>query len=491
MRLHALLRHLDPTIDPSVFPDISIAGVQDDSRLVRAGDLFIARPGTKNDGAQFVRDAQAKGAVAIVAQSQIEGITLPQLIVHDAAVAASKLACAFAGNPAHFVKVIGVTGTNGKTTTTYLIRDILNANKLPCGMVGTVELDDGRRQVESNMTTPGAIQLAELLQTMRANHCRACAIETSSHALDQSRVAGIQYAGAGFTNLTGDHLDYHKTMDAYAAAKARLFTMLAPDAVAAVNVDSPWHERMVRDTDARVFTFGIQRPADYRATDFAVTAHGSTFILNAPDGKTEIATKLIGRHNIENALCAITLCCETFGLTIHQVAAALRAARGAPGRLEPVALGQPFAVLVDYAHTDDALQNVLQALRPLARHGKLRVVFGCGGDRDKTKRPRMARVAEQLADEIYVTSDNPRTEDPELILHDITAGFTGAGRKRTAIEVDRRTAIERAIHDCSSGDVLLIAGKGHENYQIVGTTKHHFDDVEESTRVIRSGSIVR
>ncbi len=490
MRLHALLRHLDPTIDSTAYPDLSIAGVQDDSRLVRAGDLFIARPGIKADGTQFARDAQARGAVAVVAQEPIEGLTIPQLIVRDAAVATSKLACAFAGNPSHFVKVVGVTGTNGKTTTTYLIRDILNHNKLPCGMVGTVELDDGRRQVESNMTTPGAIQVAELLQTMRSNHCRACAIETSSHALDQHRVAGIQYAGAGFTNLTGDHLDYHKTMDAYAEAKARLFAGLQPDAVAAVNVDSPWHERMLRDCDARVFTFGIHRPADYRATDFAVTAHGTTFILNAPDGKTEIATKLIGRHNIENALCAIALCCEIFGLSIHQVAAALRAARGAPGRLEPIAQGQPFAVLVDYAHTDDALQNVLQSLRPLTRGNKLRVVFGCGGDRDKTKRPRMARVAEQLADVIYVTSDNPRTECAELILHDITAGFTAAGRKRTGVEVDRRVAIERAIHDCEPGDVLLIAGKGHENYQIIGTTKQHFDDVEEATRVIR-GAIAR
>ena len=276
---------------------------------------------------------------------------------------------------------------------------------------------------------------------------------------------------------------------AYAVAKSRLFDNLPPDAVAAVNVDSPWHERMIKHTEARVFTFGIHRPADYRATDFAVTAHGTTFILNAPDGKTEISLKLIGRHNIENALCAITLCCEVFGLSIHQVAAALRSSRGAPGRLEPVSLGQPFAVLVDYAHTDDALQNVLQALRPLTRGNKLRVVFGCGGDRDRTKRPRMAKVAEQLADAIYVTSDNPRTETPHAILEDIKTGFSAAGLAKATIEADRRAAIEMAVADCQPGDVLLIAGKGHENYQIVGTTKHHFDDVEEATRAI--GGVLR
>ncbi len=483
MRLHALLRYHQPPLDLSDLPDPSISGVSEDSRRVRAGDLFIARPGTQQDGAKFARDAEQRGAAAVITQLPIDGISIPQIIVPNAAIAASVLAHAFHGNPSHDLSVIGVTGTNGKTTVTYLIRHVLQHLNRKCGMIGTVEIDDGARQIESTMTTPGAIEVAELLAAMKHHRCRACAIESSSHALDQHRTAGIRYAGAGFTNLTGDHLDYHKTMESYAAAKARLFAQLPADAVAAVNADDPHHRRMIRDCDARIVTFGIKSDADYRAVDYAVTMHGTSFILNAPDGKTEVALKLIGRHNIENALCAIALCCEVFGLTIHQVAGALRNATGAPGRLESVSLGQPFAVLVDYAHTDDALGNVLTALRPLAKN-KLRVVFGCGGDRDRTKRPRMARVAEQIADAIYVTSDNPRTENPQSILGEIVAGFSIENRTEIVVEPDRRTAIEQAIGDAQSGDIVLIAGKGHENYQIVGQTKHHFDDVEEATRAV-------
>ncbi len=483
MRLHSLLRYLDPQPPLDAIPDVAIDGIQEDSRLVRAGDLFIARPGTRLDGSQFVRDAQARGAAAVITQSPIDGVLLPQVIVENAALATSTLANAFYGHPSHDLRLVGVTGTNGKTTVTYLVRHILAHVNKTCGMIGTVEIDDGARRLEANMTTPSAIHVAELLAAMKKNRCRACAIETSSHALDQFRTDGARYAGAGFTNLTGDHLDYHGTLDRYAAAKARLFANLPADGVAAVNVDDPHHEKMIARCEARVVTFGIRRPADYRAVDFAVSMHGTSYVLNAPDGKTEVSLKLIGRHNIENSLCAIALCCEVFGLSIHQAASALRTARGAPGRLEPVSLGQPFAVLVDYAHTDDALQNVLSALRPLAKN-RLRVVFGCGGDRDRTKRPRMAHVAEKIADVIYVTSDNPRTEDPQSILAEIVGGFSIENTKRLVVEADRRKAIEQAIGDAEAGDVVLIAGKGHENYQIVGTTRHHFDDVEEASRAI-------
>lgn len=483
MRLHSLLRRADPERDLTAIPDLPVSGIQDDSRRVHNGDLFVARPGTQADGAQFALDAQRRGAIAVVCEANIPALSIPQIVVPSAAEAVSRMAQALVGDPSHFLKVLGVTGTNGKTTTTYLIRHILNHVQQKCGMIGTVEIDDGQSQVESDMTTPGAVRVAQLLATMRLNHCRACAIETSSHALDQSRTAGVRYAGAGFTNLTGDHLDYHRTLDAYASAKAKLFEQLEPDAVACVNVDDPYHVRMIDQCDARVVTFGIRSEADYRAVDYAITAQGTTYVLNAPDGKTEISLKLIGRHNIENSLCAIALCCEVFGLTIHQAAAALRTARGAPGRLEPVTLGQPFAVLVDYAHTDDALKNVLLALRPLTR-GKLRVIFGCGGDRDRTKRPRMAKVAEQLADVIYVTSDNPRTEDSRAILGEIMTGFSIESRKSIHVDPDRQATIERAIADAGAGDVVLIAGKGHENYQIIGTTKHHFDDVEAASHAI-------
>ena len=484
MRLNSLIETALPGVAPSG-DNPAIAGVTDDSRRVRPGDLFVARPGTSANGTTFAHDAVAKGAAAIVTQTPIDGITVPQIIVADASACVSPLAEAFFGSPSRQLKILGVTGTNGKTTTAYLIRHILNALGHPCGMIGTVEIDDGRTCVGADMTTPAATRVSELLATMRDNGCRACAIETSSHALDQGRVGGVSFAGAGFTNLTGDHLDYHKTMDAYGDAKAKLFAGLAADAVAAINVDSPERGRMTRAARGRVVTFGIDQAADYRATDYLITAQGTNFILATPDGRADVWTQLVGRHNIENALCAITLVCEVFGLPAVAVANALKTAAGAPGRLQPVNAGQSFAVLVDYAHTDDALRNVLTALRPLTV-GRLRVVFGCGGDRDPTKRPRMAKVAGQLADDVYVTSDNPRTEDPRAIIGQVVAGFDTAATGRFLVEADRRAAIERALSDAEPGDVVLIAGKGHENYQIVGTTKHPFDDVDEARRVLEA-----
>jgi UDP-N-acetylmuramoyl-L-alanyl-D-glutamate--2,6-diaminopimelate ligase len=241
---------------------------------------------------------------------------------------------------------------------------------------------------------------------------------------------------------------------------------------------------MIRDCQGRIIKFGFGKDADYRARDIAVTSLGSNFILHTPDGRAEVKMQLIGKHNIENALAAAALVGEVFGLSVHQIANGLKDALGAPGRLQPVKAGQPFAVLVDYAHTDDALENVLTALRPLTR-GKLRVLFGCGGDRDNTKRPRMAKTAERLADVVYVTSDNPRTENPQTIIEQIVAGFSGAGRKSAIVESDRHVAIGRILGDAQAGDVVLLAGKGHENYQIIGTEKRHFDDVEEATAVLQ------
>jgi UDP-N-acetylmuramoyl-L-alanyl-D-glutamate--2,6-diaminopimelate ligase len=313
-------------------------------------------------------------------------------------------------------------------------------------------------------------------------------MEVSSHALDQGRVAGVPFAGAAFTNLTGDHLDYHKTMENYAAAKAELFAGLDSAAVAVVNAADKWYPRMLADCQARVIRFGFNKSADYVARDATYSAQGTTFVLHTPDGRADVTMPLVGKHNVENALAAAALAGEIFGLSVNQLATGLRDAQGAPGRLQAVRLGQPFAVLVDYAHTDDALDNVLSALRPLTR-GKLRVVFGCGGDRDRTKRPRMAKTAEKWADAIYVTSDNPRTEEPNDILREIVTGFTPDGSGKTVVEVDRRKAIELAVFDAKPNDVVLIAGKGHENYQIVGSDKHHFDDVEEASRVIRTVAV--
>jgi UDP-N-acetylmuramoyl-L-alanyl-D-glutamate--2,6-diaminopimelate ligase len=330
--------------------------------------------------------------------------------------------------------------------------------------------------------------LAELLASMRDNGCRICAMEVSSHALHQKRVQGIRFVAAGFTNLTGDHLDYHGTMDDYAAAKALLFKDLNDVGVAVINADDKASDHMIDECSARIMKFGFNKKADYFAKDILVTAGGSKFVLVTPDGESPVNMELIGKHNIENALTAAALVGETFGLSVHQIAAGLNDAQGAPGRLQSVRAGQSFAVLVDYAHTDDALENVLSALRPLTR-GKLRVLFGCGGDRDRTKRPRMARTAQKFADVIYVTSDNPRGEHPNSIIEQILAGFSSNSTKPVRVEPDRRAAIAMALQEANPGDIVLLAGKGHENYQIIGQEKRHFDDVEEAARILQSREV--
>jgi UDP-N-acetylmuramoyl-L-alanyl-D-glutamate--2,6-diaminopimelate ligase len=487
MRLHQLLRELDPRFNLAGIADVDISGICEDSRTLQAGDLFIARAGQKCDGARFIAQAIERGAAAVIAAAPEPDCPATQVIVPDPAAIIPTLAHIFYRHPSKSVRCVAVTGTNGKTTTTYVLRHVLNKLNIRCGLIGTVETDDGRERREATMTTPGAVDLARLLAAIRDNGCGACAMETSSHALDQSRVDGIRFTGAAFTNLTRDHLDYHGNMDNYTAAKAKLFEMLEEDAIAVVNADDSASERMVAACNARVVRFGFGAEADYSARDIAMTGQGSRFILHTPDGSAEVGLGMIGRHNIANAITAAALLGEVFRLTVHQIAAGLQEAHGAPGRLQPVRCGQPFAVLVDYAHTDDALEKVLTALRPLTR-GKLRVLFGCGGDRDRTKRPMMAQVAERHADVVYVTSDNPRTEKPGDIIEQIVAGFGRGVRESVIVQPDRRAAIARILEDARSGDVVLLAGKGHENYQIVGQVRHHFDDVEEAMDVLGKGS---
>jgi UDP-N-acetylmuramoyl-L-alanyl-D-glutamate--2,6-diaminopimelate ligase len=471
MRLRKLLLAV-PGVDLSTVPDLDVFGVQEDSRRVTTGDLFIARRGSATDGAAFIDEAHQRGAVAVVAAKQI--ITpLPTIVVSDPTAAASLLANRLQGDPSHDLKVLGVTGTNGKTTVTFLLQHLARHASQPCGLIGTCITDDGSRQRSSAMTTPGPVEVASLLADMRDRGRKAVAMEVSSHALDQRRVAGVTFAGAAFTNLTGDHLDYHGTLENYAAAKAKLFEMLDTDVPAVVNARDPAADRMLRDCRGRAITFGIDCDADYNATHLQTSADGSAFYLETPRGSTAVTSKLIGRHNVENLLAAAALASEVFELSPAKVADGLADAPAAPGRLESVHDGGPVAVLVDYAHTDDALENVLLALRPLTT-GRVRVVFGCGGDRDKTKRPRMAAVAERLADDLIITSDNPRTEDPTAILRDIKAGLTKPDR--ATLEVDRRAAICIAIDAAEPGDCVLVAGKGHEDYQIVGVERLPFDD---------------
>ena len=503
MLLHTLLRQFDPSLSLAGIPNKAVTGVREDSRQVQKGELFVARPGLNTDGRQYVADAAERGAVAVITAERIPNSPLPQVLTGNIASAASVLANAFHENPSSKVGVLGITGTNGKTTTAYLVRHALSAVGQKCGMIGTIEIDDGKTRREASMTTPSAVEIAGLLATMRSRGCWSCAMEVSSHALDQGRVAGVEFAGAAFTNLTGDHLDYHKTMEDYATAKARLFEALRPGAVAVINGQDKWADRMVHGCKARVIRFSVNgRKADYRARNIEITAEGSTFVLDAHGCQVKMRMPMIGRHNIANVLTAAALLGEACQMPVQQIAEALSGATGAPGRLQPVRRGQAFGVFVDYAHTDDGLKNVLTALRPLTR-GKLRVLFGCGGDRDRTKRPRMARVAEKFADVLYVTSDNPRTEDPASIISEVIRGLsadvelTGATRaapgvrpapagspRSVVVEPDRRAAIERVLTDAREGDVVLLAGKGHENYQMIGTEKRHFDDVEEASLIL-------
>lgn len=497
---------------------VDLSFVTDDSRRVTPGAIFVARSGSMRDGSSFIEDAISRGAVVVVtgrgdagghgasrggARSEAHGVSRPaashptegpvHLTVADPARALGRIAHALERWPTQSLRVVGVTGTNGKTTITCLVRQLLEGAGVRCGLMGTVEVHDGARAVPASLTTPGADVVARTLGRMVRHGCTRAAIEVSSHALDQSRVEGVEFAVAVFTNLTGDHLDYHGSMEAYASAKAKLFERLAPEALAIVNEDDPWHRRMLRDCGAPVLrcrradgTGGSSDAADIatvRVLDSSLTGMRAAF--DGPWGRIEARVPLAGAHNAMNALQAIAAA-HRLGADRGSIERTIPGLAAPPGRLQPVTgPDAPFQVLVDYAHTDDALANVLGAIRPLIPDGgRSIVVFGCGGDRDRTKRPRMAAVACRLADRIFVTSDNPRREEPESIIDEIMTGVSAADLPRVMRDADRARAIEAAIQSARPGDVVLIAGKGHEGSQEVGTERRPFDDREIARGVL-------
>ncbi|MEE2681578.1 MAG: UDP-N-acetylmuramoyl-L-alanyl-D-glutamate--2,6-diaminopimelate ligase [Planctomycetota bacterium] len=459
-------------------------GVVEDSRQVGPGMLFIARPGTDDDGARFIEPALEAGAVALVvaegSAERFRGDPRIRVLIEaaDPATLGARLAHRFHGDPVDQLDVVAITGTNGKTTVAWFIRALLQAAGRSCGLVGTIETDDGRTRAPATLTTPSACDLASALGRMVANGCDAVVLEASSHALHQARLAGVTPDIALFTNLSGDHLDYHGTIEAYAAAKASLFAGLTERGIAVVNADDPRHERMLRDTPARVVrcsTAGAD--VDACASVQACDRTGMDLAFRGACGELQVRVPLVGRHNAENLLLALSAI-GALGIAPEGLVDALGQLPAPPGRLEPVTAPEaPFSVLVDYAHTDDALRNVLEAVRPLVpAPGRLTVVFGCGGDRDRSKRPRMAEVACSLADRILVTSDNPRTERPERIVEEVLAGVPADAIGRVSSEVDRDRAIRRALEEAVDGEVVVIAGKGHEDYQIVGDRRRQFDD---------------
>ncbi len=458
-------------------------GVCADSRLVSPGDIFVAVVGVKFDGHDFIHAAIAKGADYIVCENDFNSDTVEIIVVADSAYSLAILAQASQGNPSAKLTNLAVTGTNGKTTVTFLVRSIIEQVNKKCGLIGTIITDTASeaKGFESSMTTPDALKIAQLSNQMVAAGAEFMVIEASSHALQQRRVAGIDFKAAAFTNLTGDHLDYHKTMGDYLAAKMLLFEQLSPDATAVLNAQDAASEKVAKKTKAKTLFYAIDSDTDITAHIESMDINGTAFTLHFAGEERTIQTSLIGRHNVSNHLAAAGLCLAA-GFSINDVAAGLSGFDRVPGRLEPVKCGQDFAVLVDYAHTDDALKNVLRTLKQLCK-GKIIVAFGCGGDRDRSKRPRMAEVAEQLADVVVVTSDNPRTENPAHIIDDIRTGFSSSAN--VFVEPDRKKAITLALRDARSSDIVLIAGKGHENYQIIGEERIHFSDIEIARELLK------
>lgn len=455
--------------------DIAVTDVQEQSSRCRAGSLFAALPGTKSHGRDFVVDAVRHGAAALLAERPLCSAGLPQCIVPSARRAYAEICQALAGYPARKLGTIGVTGTNGKTTTTWMLQSILEAAGRPAGVLGTIHYSDGIQSTPSALTTPDAQTLAHWLCRMVANGTRYAAMELSSHALDQCRAGGVSLDIAVVTNITQDHFDYHGTFDAYRAAKARILDLVKRGGLVILNNDDPGSRSLWEQAGGqhRTVTVGFETEADIEARIVREQPSGTEFRVRLAAGESLFRLGMAGRHNVSNALGAIAAC-DHLGLSVDEIQRGLDSMSGVPGRLERVDCGQAFNVFVDYAHTDDALRHVIGTVRQVTS-GRVIVLFGAGGDRDRTKRPRMAHAA-ATADSVIVTSDNPRREAPERILDEIVAGF-GEADPTPLVIVDREEAIERALEIAEPGDSVILAGKGHEKFQIVGEERLPFDDV--------------
>ena len=503
MRLSELIRglNLDVRVGARAPGDPRVCDFTEDSRTALPGSLFVARPGLVSDGREYITGAVEAGAT-VVLTDEGGAAAVPDravaLVSDDLPLASAILAERFFGEPSKKLAVAAVTGTNGKTTTAHLVRELLSASGIRCGLIGTVEIDDGAVSFPAQLTTPTSSELSQLFASMLEHGCTAAVIEASSHAIHQRRVAAIDVDAAAFTNLTQDHLDYHGTMDAYGAAKAELFSWLKPSALAVVNAQDPAHETMLAGCGSRrllAYPRGNEGVGDGEATIFTEPLAGRLGMsvrAVGPWGEVCGEVGLVGAFNAENLLLAIGIA-HDFGLSGEQIEAALPEINPPAGRLEVVSTpDDPFAVIVDFAHTPDALRSAAEAVRPaVGSGGSLRVLFGCGGDRDRTKRPLMAKAVFERADVVYVTSDNPRTESPSAIVDDILAGVSAADRKSAVVHVDRSMAIRAAVADLRPGDVLLIAGKGHEPYQLLpdatapgGVRRIEFDDRLEARRAL-------
>ncbi|NLY89105.1 MAG: UDP-N-acetylmuramoyl-L-alanyl-D-glutamate--2,6-diaminopimelate ligase [Firmicutes bacterium] len=491
MKLKALLEKL-PVTEFRGDAEVEITSVEYDSRLVSPGALFIALRGSKADGHDYIREAVARGAVAVLAE-EAGGVeeAANLILVQDTRKLLPAIGRIFYHDPAARLQLLGVVGTNGKTTSTFFLRSILEAASRPAGLVGTIHHLFGGKAETSGNTTPGPLDLQRLFAEMLKEGIDCVVMEVSSHALALGRVDGLTFAGGVFTNITPDHLDFHQSFDEYLQVKTGFFTHLPPEAPAVINIDDP-HGRYILDrTSGRKFTYGLSPAAAIRAEEISMTIKGSAFTANTPWGKRRINLKLPGRFNIYNALGALGLALA-LGVDLERAGRGLESLTGVPGRFQLIPGGDDFAVVVDYAHTPDGLENILRTARALTKNNLL-LVFGCGGDRDRGKRPEMGRIAARLSDLTIITSDNPRSEDPAAIAREIENGFVAEawalGRdpaRGCRVILDRKEAIQEAVFAARPGDMLVIAGKGHENHQIFHDRTVPFDDREVAAAALRA-----
>ena len=472
--------------------NVSIQDITADSRAVKPNSLFIALDGATVDGHNYIDKAVDAGAVAVIVSKPV---TVPDdvCVITVADTRQAMMVCVpyFFDYPANRMRMVGVTGTNGKTTTTHMIRHILKAQGHKVGVIGTVHIMIGDTSYPIHNTTPDVVDLQHILHQMVQENVEYCVMEVSSHALALGRVSGVEFDTAVFTNLTQDHLDFHKTFENYLAAKCKLFEQVsAPNQVkdnkgAVINIDDSYGHRVMEKTTAPTITYSTLGKGTLNASDVHMSTKNSQYTVNYKGESYPVSMNTTGLFNVYNTLAAIGACLQE-GISMEAIDTALKTFSSVPGRFELIEEGQDFAVVVDYAHTPDGLQNILETAKAI-KENRIIIVFGCGGDRDATKRPIMGRIAAEYGDKIYVTSDNPRTEDPVQIVKDVEVGVKEALRDGTSYEVivDRREAINHAIHDAKAGDIVIIAGKGHENYQILKNETIHFDDREEARKALK------
>jgi UDP-N-acetylmuramoyl-L-alanyl-D-glutamate--2,6-diaminopimelate ligase len=486
MNLKTLLAALQK-YDISGSPDLDITSLSYDSRKVKAGSLFAALPGLQHHGSEFQAQAEKNGAIALLSDRKLKS-SATVITVDNPRQALAGMSNAFFQYPSTKLKLYGVTGTNGKTTTTFLLHSILEAAGQRSGLLGTVIYSGNDFRFDSKLTTPESLDLQEMLSRMVAEKCDACVMEVSSHSLVQSRVAGCGFEAAIFTNLTQDHLDFHKTMEDYFCAKKILFDgHTCATKSAFINKDDPYGQRLLAERKVSgldSFSYGFSAGSNFRIREWKSTAQGTNMVIRYEGKDIKIKTPLLARYNAYN-LCGAFAAATVSGIDRAAILAGVENMKQVPGRLEKIDHGQPYLVFIDYAHTEDALRQVLITLRPYTKE-RLIVLFGCGGERDKGKRPLMGRAAGELADEIILTSDNPRSENPAKILQDVKAGVEKSGNTDFHIIEDRKEAIAYALKLAAPGDTFLLAGKGHENYQVIGKEKQHFDEREILAELLSS-----